>query len=665
MPQVLKIIKYPVIPITIAFVVGIFFAKNIYSWFSETVLYFIIGSLLSIIIIFYFASFRLWLHLRKLMLPLFLVLFFLVGSVNYRLNNIPPSASELSSSVGQIKVTKVLKPNKTHDRYEASFFPKDKTIAPFNILFYSSKKQPKLHIGSVGMDSVSIHHIPPPKSPMDFDYAAYLANKNIYFQAYATSNYSPVGTVKSWRWYIAQVRQTILNSFESSEMYSDENKKFIGALLFGQKNTIDNEQLNLFRKTGVAHLFAISGLHVLILFGFIQAFFKRIRIHRELSAVAISVILISFALLADLSASVVRAVLMCMLYLIAHLLKRNAPPHYILCLSAFIILWFAPNSLFDIGFQLSYLAVFSIIIIFPYFYERIQRIKYSFLKYLLNVLALSFSIQLGLGAWSIYHFHHFPVMFLLSNLISIPLVTGILLLLFIQVCLNSVAFIGNPLAYLTNSLLELLTNSLNFIHSFSYDNFEDIYFSTNTLWTYTIVVFLFFLFIRKRQASHLLLIFIVLCTSSMIELSKHYTTPKQKLYIIENKKHIDLVFEEKNNLKIFTTQNKFTTPYDNFFRKKITQKEHFTHALISHPKIWVVDSTSYYPTNTPFDYVILTNNPKINLEYLLLHTQPKEIIICKNNTPVRVKSWTKYLDQNGQNYTDLRKKGYYSQIIQN
>lgn len=157
---------------------------------------------------------------------------------------------------------------------------------------------------------------------------------------------------------------------------TDEEKSVLATITVGYRQAMSREVRNRFSATGVAHILAVSGFHVAIVCGFLSflfSFLPRNGCCRWIRYISLLVLLWGFAAITGLAVSSVRAALMLTMYLTGGVLDRRAERYNILAASAFCMLVYEPLYLFDIGFQLSYLAVLSIL----YFQPRLPGVDKS------------------------------------------------------------------------------------------------------------------------------------------------------------------------------------------------------------------------------------------------------------------------------------------------
>ena len=199
---------------------------------------------------------------------------------------------------------------------------------------------------------------------------------------------------------------------------TDEEKSVLATITVGYRQAMSREVRNRFSVTGVAHILAVSGFHVAIVCGFLSflfSFLSRNGCCRWIRYISLLVLLWGFVAITGLAASSVRAALMLTMYLTGGVLDRRAERYNILAASAFCMLVYEPLYLFDIGFQLSYLAVLSIL----YFQPRLQaliKVHNPFLRTPWGWVTVTLSAQAGTTFLCLYYFGQFSTVFLLTNL---------------------------------------------------------------------------------------------------------------------------------------------------------------------------------------------------------------------------------------------------------
>lgn len=217
----------------------------------------------------------------------------------------------------------------------------------------------------------------------------------------------------------------------------EEQMPVLSALTLGYKGDLDKETRQAYSVAGIAHVLALSGMHVGIVWLLMDGLLCMLLRHRfkVLRCVVVIVVLWAFAFLVGLEASVVRAVVMCMLLGVGRLLESSPPAMNSLGVAAFFMLLYHPFYLYDVGFQLSFVAVASILMMYPLF-SRLFPIKNRLVKRGWDVMAVSMSAQLGTAPLVMYYFSSFSVYFLLTNLVVSILVPFIIGLAFLMVVVS-------------------------------------------------------------------------------------------------------------------------------------------------------------------------------------------------------------------------------------
>ena len=204
--------------------------------------------------------------------------------------------------------------------------------------------------------------------------------------------------------------------------------EIVKALILGQKKDINKQLYSDYAAAGAIHILAVSGLHVGIIYFILITLLrplKRLFKHELIISIIIVISLWGFAFLTGLSPSVIRAVTMFSFFAFAKAINRETNTINTLFLSYFTLLIINPLWLFHIGFQLSYLAVLSILWLLPLF-NKVYCPKNYFARKIWDIFTVTLAAQTGIFPLSIYYFHQFPGLFFMTNLIILPFL-GVLL----------------------------------------------------------------------------------------------------------------------------------------------------------------------------------------------------------------------------------------------
>ncbi|MBC7567304.1 MAG: ComEC family competence protein [Pedobacter sp.] len=299
-------------------------------------------------------------------------------------------------------------------------------------------------------------------NPATFNYKNWLAEQHIYHQAFLVqkevlSTGKNKGNVLMNLAYNVRARQ--VRYFR--EILEDDNVYSVAStLILGYRADLDEDVLSYYARTGTIHALSVSGMHVgliYILLNWIFAFLNRRKFTRLFKSFVILTLIWSYTLLTGLSPSVLRAAIMISGFIIGKSASRSSAGYNILAFSAFLILVYDPYTIWDVGFQLSYLAVLGLIMLQPII-EGWFFLKNIFLRKIWTAISISIAAQVFTFPLSVYYFHQFPTYFLLSNLFILLPVTGIMYLgiLILVFRLNFLAEILEWLIGLTNAGLKYI-----------------------------------------------------------------------------------------------------------------------------------------------------------------------------------------------------------------
>jgi competence protein ComEC len=420
----------------------------------------------------------------------------------------------------------------------------------------------------------SIHSL---GNPNEFDYSKYLKNKQIVAQFFLTSNtrWKKYKSSFPLNRYSTIIRNRCLDIFKRSGLQS--NNLFIAsALTFGYKNDLNTFVKNIFSRTGAMHVLAVSGLHVGIIFLIVNSIISLLKIpfrYDWLGHFFILLIIWSYALITGLSPSILRATTMMSFFIIARVFNKHTSIYNVLFSSVFFLLFVNPFLIIDVGFQLSILAVFGILFFYPKIYNLIN-VKHYILKKIWAISSVSLAAQLTTFPISIFYFHQFPNLFLLSNIFVIPLVFILLIVGLFTIVLsfnNSILILwGKLFSFLLSVLMSFLTT----IESISFSTTKGLFISAEeTLLAYLAILFMV-LYHKKRyfflKITCFSIVFLLIC----LDLKEDYTIQNQKKVVIYNiPNHFALDLMAGNN-HYFIADDDFLKN-ENLFHQYVTNNWNF------------------------------------------------------------------------------------------
>jgi competence protein ComEC len=281
--------------------------------------------------------------------------------------------------------------------------------------------------------------VPPPGNPYQFDYRLYLSRQQVYHQHYRyPGQYVLIGSDPA--------NPLVAASIHTRNYFDRQLRRYIPpareygiatALVLGIKDYLPDDLKATYVNTGTMHVLAVSGLHVALLFYVLQLLLGRWGQGRgmRLGAFVVMLAVIWFyAFVTALSASVLRAVVMFSFIQAATAFRLPSNIYNTLAAAAFGLLLFNPYLLVDVGFQLSFLAVYGIVYFQPRIYRWLACTSFAG-DYLWKLVSTSLAAQLAVLPLSFYYFHQFPVYFLPANIVAVTLSNGALLLGFLLLAL--------------------------------------------------------------------------------------------------------------------------------------------------------------------------------------------------------------------------------------
>lgn len=546
-----------------------------------------------------------------------------------------------------------LKSSSKNYRYVASIKLLDEHRSCGKIIVNISKESKRLNlkIGNLIHDTSVLYKNKTPTNPNLFDYGKYLENQEIYGQIYTqkkhigVKNYCP-----SLRASFSNFRDSIISNLEHSEISKSE-LTILSALILGQQQDISSDVLKDYQYAGAIHILSVSGLHVGFILLFITFLLKPIRNTKKGSLIKLFITFLSlwaFALLTGMSPSIVRATSMFTFLAIGIHLRRSVNIYHTLLVSMLLILLFKPSFLYDVGFQLSYLALFFIVWLQPIL-SNIWEPKNRFIKYFWDIIIVSFAAQIGAMPLSIYYFHQFPGLFFITNLLILPLLGIIMAVGVITVLIATFHTVPEIIAKSIEFLIAILNTIIHWIASFDYFVFKNISFSKEMLFSSYLFIILFILWIKKLEFKRIIFTFLsLILLQSIFIFQKKETLNKEELIVFNSQKNTIITERIGKNVTLYSndsilehvTNNQVIQSYlvGNFCHLK-HKKRVKNFMYFKNKKIVIIDSLCIIPKGINPDIIVIIQSPKLNLERLLKVYSPKEIIVDASNYKSYTKLW--------------------------
>ncbi|HBD26946.1 ComEC/Rec2 family competence protein [Flavobacterium sp.] len=667
----MKVFKFPLLTITISFAIGII-AEYYLQWnFSILVI--------SLLISLGIFSFLFWKSKKTLLQNSFFgiatyLLAFILGMISFYIHSdlnskhhYSKKSFEETNSIRAI-VSTTLKPNEKYNKYFITLSHFNDSIASGQLLLYVPKSNlENLHSGDEIWLNAAVYPVPKAFNPYQFDYSKYLEKQNVFHQIYTNENQIKIiQTHKTIDFYIEKLRNNLSRSFEIHH-FEPKTKAIIDALILGQRLELDKETIADYSNAGVIHILAISGLHISIIYFFIVFLLKplkRVRFGAEIQLLIVLGILWLFALLTGLPASVTRAVTLFSFISMGNYFNQPKAIYNALAISAFLILLVKPNAIFDIGFQLSYAAVLSIVLFQP-FYKKFYFTENKIAIYFTDTILVSLAAQIGVLPLSLYYFNQLPLLFLLANLVIIPLsslvlIAGIIILPLNYVLPSVAVFLGKILEF----SIQFMNDYIHWIAQFKSGIITNISFSGWLTFSLYLVIIAFIYWLYHTNAKN---VKYILATILLFQLS--YIGVKWN----ENNSSELVIFNEKSTLIGIKNQNNVMA-FSDIPENHNTTLNHYTRGTFSdslrifplqntisfqNKRILVVDSLGIYKTSIRPEIIVLTQNPKINLTRLINEVKPKLIVADKSNYKNTVKRWEATCRKEKIPFHAIAEKGFY------
>ena len=445
-------------------------------------------------------------------------------------------------------------------KLESEFAGAESRDAGGSMVIYVRKEMPVENI--MPGDNILFRCIPLPVvnrgNPNEFDYRFYMERRHIRYFAFAgkediLSIKAPVK--RKMRQSALIIRQKMIMKYMERGI-SGNRLGITAAITLGEKDLLEPEVRNKFIEAGVIHIMAVSGLHVGILsiFVFNILFFtgRRFAPIRVLITIAV---LWAFAFITGLAAPVLRATIMFSFLQAGKLMKRPVNSINLVLASAIIIMIIRPSVIFDSGFLLSYSAVLGIIGFYRDLYTKVS-FRNRIADKIWQMVAVTLIAQAATLPLTIMIFNRFPIYFIVSNIIIVPLAS----LIVISGCLVWITYPVSPVSGFLTSILNRLTGLTEFIAgktaSLPYSTLENIgmTYAECLVLTISIAVTLHYLLKNPRiNVKYSLALFIIF---TLLLSGRHIANGRTDELIVYNTQGFSTIGIRKGNiLKIYTSSD--------------------------------------------------------------------------------------------------------------
>ncbi len=536
-----------------------------------------------------------------------------------------------------------------------------------------------------------------PKSaafPYSFDQKRFLRNQNIYYTSYIGAVYWKTIPDKAHQDLLRialTLRNRLLMILRDNQVQGREFA-VTAALLLGYVDELDQGLLKDYSATGAMHILSVSGMHVGIIFlvlDKILGFLRKTKYGLYIKTILIIFMVWFYAMLTGLSPAVLRASVMISLVAVGKAMKRQPDILNILSASFILLLIREPTLLVNVGFQLSYLAVAGIVLLYKPVYD-LYITSNTIIDKIWSIIAVSIAAQIITFPLSLYYFHQFPNYFMITNILVVPLSTLIIYCGILLLILGSVPFVSFFIAKILITLVWLLNHSIHFIEEWPYAVTRGVYINIGqTICIYLTLLTLFlFLFYKKKLFLFLLLLFSIGISGSVFYQKVHqfksrkilvygvgnfpvfdFVSGETSILLADPKLHDNVYFDEnlksscsamgiKNSLRLTSPSGKRNL-HVFAFHGCFYEKGNFIQ--FHNKRIGFIDKTFPPGINRKIhvDYLIITGNPKVTIEQIRKVFIADAIIVDPSNSPWRSKAWKQEAVKERVTFHDVNETGVF------
>ena len=487
--------KQPLLILWICFIFGILISEKLSL---STALVHVFLSFSFLFLVFSFLKIHFFFKIKDFVLSIF---FLGLGVFAHELHNkeqvLPnfPNSSEVVFTLD-----KKLNSNEKNKRYEVKILKVNEKSVDLGLVLSVPKEEKELDFKHFYKAEIYLNKVKANAQDFGFDYQKYLGRKQIYFQGYAPNSFQVAEKENlTFSEKIRQKRLEVLQNIDQAKL-SEKSKEFTKGIILADRTEMDRETVEDFSKSGLVHILAISGSHMAIIFWLILLLLKPIfpANFRNVPIVISLIFIWLFAIFIDFGSSVIRSCIMITAYYFYVLLQRKPDLLHAMAISGLAILIFDTNQLFDVGFQLSFIAVFGIFWLNEPILKYLPKPKNTVQNFLVNVVSISIAAQVATLPLVIYYFHQYSLISVIANLVVIPFSEVIIIFALLMTILLGFGFDISWLNTLYDSGVQLVLKVIHFFASL------DVFFFKNIPmhWSEVIVLFSMIYFLRRFLTRH-------------------------------------------------------------------------------------------------------------------------------------------------------------------
>lgn len=461
--------KQPLFILAVCFILGILFQDKIAL--GESLIDGVAVTCLILLVLICFHSY----FLHKTKTVLLMLLLFGAGIILHFYNTSLSDNKLLIKKHEKITfmISQKLNSSEKYRKYEGIA---RKGSTSFNAIFYVPKDKEALDFIHYYKADAYITQPQAPPYDFQFNYAQYLNRKHIRYQIYISEGMVSVQrNGLTWADWLKQYRLDVLKRIDETGI-SGKTKEFLKGIILADRTEIDAGTVKDFNRSGLVHFLAISGTHIVVIFGifyFLLTRFTTLKLRKY--AIILSLIFIwLFAAFIGLGNSVLRSCIMLSVYFIFVLLQRKPDLLHSLALSAFFILIGDTQQLFDVGFQLSFLAVLGIYWLNQPLLKYFPKQNNYLEKLLYNTITISLSAQLATLPLVLCYFHQFSFISIIANVVIVPFSEIIIVFSFVTTGLISLGIDFDLINRVYDEVIQVLLKMIHWFAEVDFLFFENI-----------------------------------------------------------------------------------------------------------------------------------------------------------------------------------------------
>lgn len=542
----------------------------------------------------------------------------------------------------------------------------------------------RIKYGDVILVNAQLQQLREAQNPAQFNYKQFLLFHQITRQAYVSSKSFVVTGVNNgnptMKW-IYNLRDNLLSILQKHGL---EGREFAvgAALILGYSDELDPEIMRAYASSGALHVLSVSGLHVGIMYvvvAWLLSFLDKFKRGNIVKAILLLAFLAFYAMITGLSPSVLRASVMFGFIVIAKAFNYHTNIYNTLAVSAMSLLIYDPYLVMQVGFQLSYLAVIGIVTFQPLLVDLWEP-KTKLMSWIWEITCVSIAAQIATAPLGFLYFHQFPVYFMISNLIVIPVSTGILYVGLVTLLSSFIPVLCDYLTLILKWMIIVLNKSVEITEALPYSILGGIDISIIETWMLYFIVVSFFIFITQRNINGLYVSLVALLIISITQFIETIEQSSQQKFIVYNVAETSAYDVIQGNQNYFYAPSLLINDKDkmlfnvehNWWKNGVNKQLlipldtlNSAHGIFylpfSEKKIFAINdlyrSETTYTKKIKSDFVILSENTEIQLEQIINYFNPELIIFDSSNSYKTCRKWALACKKSGVKFYDVALQG--------